>query len=153
MPDSRDYNFYYGRSHFTRSSGVKVFTSAHLAADEEGPWLWTSEIDGFKVDRASAVENGKRLAEQLGLKEPGKVIHSVSVHDLSWSIFLTTTDSRDYGDSDAWINAPYNDVPVAISMTKDGLRISLRCPEEELRRAFGKPTKIIRTSTVGAPGV
>jgi hypothetical protein len=153
MPNSRDYNFYYGRSHFKRSAEGKVFTSAYLVAGEEGPWLWTSETNGFKVDRASAVENGKQLAEQLGLKGPGKVIHSVYVDDRSWSIFLTTAESRDYLDSDAWIKAPYDDVPVAISMTKDGPRISLRCAEEELRKAFGKPTKIIRTSTVGAPGV
>lgn len=151
-PDSRNYEFYYSQTSFTRSAASAKFTEAEFVSTEEGPWLWTSETEGFKVDRANALETGRQIAQQLGLKEPHQYNDLVRVGEQSWSVWLTTVDSHDRR-NDGRINAEYADVPIAISLTKDGPRISLQCTEEELRRAFGKPTKIIRTSTVGAPGV
>lgn len=152
-PDSRDFEFYYGETYFKRLNEDNKFTLVHLKCVANGPWLWTSETEGFQVDRKSAVETCKQIAQQLGLKEPRQWSSVVRVDDdFKWSLTLERADSREER-SDGWIDAKHHDAPVAISMTKDGPRISLRCTEEELVKAFGKPTKIIRTSTVGAPGV
>lgn len=151
--DSADYEFYYGQCYFKRLNHDDKFSTASLVAGADGPWLWMSETDGIKIDRNTAEESGKRIAKQLGLDEPEWSREDVRVSDdIKWSLTLTKVSGREW-DSDVWISSAYADVPLAISMTKDGPRISLRCTEEELRKALGEPTRILRPAPFRHPGV
>jgi hypothetical protein len=150
----RDYEFYYEHSYFTRSARESVFHKVNLKGTRKGPWLWISETDGFQVDRENAVEIGKRIARQLGLKDPQQYYHVIYIEDSGWSLRLVTSENPDHGGSDGWIDAGRDDAPFTLSITKDGPRISLPCTETELRNAFGKPDAIHRPAPrAGAPGV
>jgi hypothetical protein len=144
-PDTRDYEFYYGQTYFMRKFEDDVFTQANLLRNGNGPWLWISETEGFKVERKNAVEIGKRMAQHLGLEEPKPYNNWVRIEDVGWSLGLVTDDERDRW-TDGWVDANFEDAPFKISMTEDGPRLSLRCTEEELVKAFGKPTKIVRNA-------
>lgn len=154
--DPRDYKFYYGHTCFTRSASDRIFTKVNLRRDGNGPWLWISETEGFQVDRENSLGISKRIAQQIGIREPQPHDHVVYVADGGWALRLVTADNRDERESDGWIDAGRDAIPISISMTEDGPRISFPCTEKELRKAFGEP--IIQRSDLpntpqGAPGV
>lgn len=150
--ESADYEFHYGQCYFKRLNQDDKFSIASLTAGVYGPWLWMSETEGVKIDRNTAEESGKRIAKQLGLDEPRLGTYEIFISgDTDWSLMWQKAISQARGD--VYINSRGDDLPLAISMTKNGPRISLRCTEEELRKAFGEPTKILRPAPYRHPGV
>jgi hypothetical protein len=152
--DTSDYEFYYGESYFTQYDQDKKITMARLVSQGDGPWLWISETEGFEVNRNNAVENGNRIAQHVGIEPWPGIKTTITVNnDFKWHVSLATSENPE-NDGDAWIHSRVKDFPIAISLTKDGPRVSLPCTYDELRKAFGNPTKINNIPKLpGAAGV
>lgn len=148
--ESADYEFYYGQCYFKRLNDDNKFSIASLNAGMDGPWLWMSETEGVKIDKNTAEESTKQITQKLGLDEPRLGTYEIFISgETDWSLMWHKAISQ--ATSDVYISSTRADVPLAISMTKNGPRISLQCTEEELRKALGEPTKILRPSPFRGP--
>jgi hypothetical protein len=149
--DEPEIDLHYGLCHFKRYNGK--ICMANLVTTDDGPWLWLSETEGFKVERKDALENGKRIAKNLELRVSKRADNSVVVNNNDeWAVTLETIESRNQR-SDGWLNAGYTACPIAVSLTKDGPRLSMPCTEEEMRRVLGAPDRTVRKKSLAVPGV